>query len=57
MCGRFTQRLSWAELHELMGLIGAPLNLRPRYNIAPSQNVAVVRASANGRRLSCCAGG
>ena len=52
MCGRFTQRLSWAELHELMDLIGAPLNLQPRYNVAPSQNVAVVRATANGRRLS-----
>ena len=52
MCGRFTQRLSWRELHELMDLIGAPLNLRPRYNVAPSQNVAVVRASEAGRRLS-----
>ena len=52
MCGRFTQRLSWAELHELMDLIGAPLNLQPRYNIAPSQDVAVLRATANGRRLS-----
>ena len=52
MCGRFTQRLSWTELHELMNLIGAPLNLQPRYNIAPSQDVAVVRATPNGRRLS-----
>ena len=52
MCGRFTQRLSWAELHELMDLIGAPLNLQPRYNVAPSQDVAVVRATANGRCLS-----
>ena len=52
MCGRFTQRLSWVELHKLMDLIGAPLNLQPRYNVAPSQDVAVVRASASGRRLS-----
>ena len=52
MCGRFTQRLSWAELHELMDLIGAPLNLQPRYNAAPSQNVAAVRDTAHGRRLS-----
>ena len=43
MCGRFTQRLSWAELHELMDLIGAPLNLQPRYNVAPGQEVAIVR--------------
>ena len=52
MCGRFTQRLSWRELHELMDLIGAPLNLRPRYNVAPSQDVAVVRTAEGGRRLS-----
>ncbi len=52
MCGRFTQRLSWAELHELMDLIGAPLNLRPRYNVAPSQDVAVVRAAPDGRSLA-----
>ena len=52
MCGRFTQRLSWAELHELMDLIGPPRNLRPRYNVAPSQDVAVVRATGEGRTLS-----
>ncbi len=52
MCGRFTQRLSWAELHELMDLIGAPLNLQPRYNVAPGQEVAIVRAADAGRRLS-----
>ena len=40
MCGRFTQRMTWRELHERMGLIGTPLNLRPRYNVAPSQDVA-----------------
>ena len=52
MCGRFTQRLSWAELHELMDLIGVPLNLPPRYNVAPSQDVAVVRAAPDGRSLA-----
>ena len=52
MCGRFTQRLSWRELHELLGLIGPALNLRPRYNVAPAQTIAAVRASAGGRTLS-----
>ena len=52
MCGRFTQRLSWRELHELLGLIGTPLNLRPRYNVAPAQNIAAVRLADGGRRLS-----
>ena len=52
MCGRFTQLRSWRELHELMDLIGAPLNLRPRYNVAPSQDVAVARATEEGRTLA-----
>ena len=52
MCGRFTQRLSWRELHELMSLLGPAQNLRPRYNVAPAQAIAAVRAGAEGRTLS-----
>ena len=44
--------MSWRELHELMDLVGTPLNLRPRYNVAPSQDVAVARATEGGRILS-----
>ena len=35
-----------------MDLIGTPLNLRPRYNVAPSQDVAVARANDDGRTLA-----
>ena len=53
MCGRFTQRMTWRELHERMDLIGTPLNLRPRYNVAPGQDIAVVRpGDSGGRRLA-----
>ena len=52
MCGRFTQRMTWRELHERMDLIGTPLNLQPRYNVAPSQDVAVVRTIDDGRTLA-----
>ncbi len=52
MCGRFTQRLSWEELHELLDLVGAPRNLRPRYNVAPSQDVAVARTTDGARALA-----
>ena len=52
MCGRFTQRLSWRALHELLDLIGPPANLRPRYNAAPGQRIAAVRLAHDGRRLS-----
>ncbi len=52
MCGRFTQRFSWREIHELLDLIGTPANLAPRYNVAPGQQVATVRAEDGGRRLA-----
>ena len=53
MCGRFTQRFSWREVHAFLRLGGGPAaNLRPRYNLAPSQNAAVVRNDCGERRLS-----
>ena len=52
MCGRFTQRYSWREVHAFLSLRGPPRNLRPRYNVAPSQEVAAVRADDRGRGLS-----
>ena len=52
MCGRFTQRFSWREVHRFMNLTGPALNLRPRYNVAPGQAVAAVRAQDGERRLS-----
>lgn len=35
-----------------MDLVGAPRNLRPRYNVAPGQDIAVVRAADGGRSLA-----
>ena len=52
MCGRFTQRFSWREIHELLDLTGPAANLRPRYNVAPGQEVAAIRADEGARRLS-----
>jgi putative SOS response-associated peptidase YedK len=52
MCGRFTLTASGEEVAELFGLDAAPA-LSPRYNIAPSQPVSVVRLEPDGgRRLS-----
>ena len=50
MCGRFTQRYSWREVHAFLNLQGPARNLRPRYNVSPSQEVAAVRAGEDGRR-------
>jgi len=50
MCGRFTQRYTWSEVHTFLNVFGTPLNLRPRYNVAPTTTVDVVRLDAQGRR-------
>ena len=52
MCGRFTQHLSWEELQRLADLIGQPRNLQPRYNIAPTTRIEVIRPAAAGNELA-----
>jgi putative SOS response-associated peptidase YedK len=51
MCGRFTQNLSWAGIHRLADLIGQPRNLAPRFNIAPTTPIEVIRATAAGNEM------
>ena len=48
MCGRFTQRYTWREVHELYDLTSAARNLRAHYNIAPTDTVNVARLAAGG---------
>jgi putative SOS response-associated peptidase YedK len=52
MCGRFTQHLSWAEIRRLADLVGQPRNLAPRYNIAPTSAIEVLRAGPAGLELT-----
>ncbi len=47
MCGRFALTISPAVLAKLFKLATEP-NVTPRYNIAPTQDVAAVRLSADG---------
>ena len=49
MCGRFTLRTPAHRLAEAFGVRELP-NLRPRYNIAPSQDVVAIRAADDGTR-------
>lgn len=51
MCGRFTLRTSPAVLAEVFELLREP-ELTPRYNIAPTQPVAVIRGAGSGRELT-----
>lgn len=54
MCGRFTNKITWQELVELYDIhnIAFRPNLPPRYNIAPTQTVPIVRASGEGPELA-----
>ena len=52
MCGRFTQRFTWAQVHAFLSLLRTPpLNLRPRYNVAPGQRAGVMREGDAGRHF------
>jgi putative SOS response-associated peptidase YedK len=50
VCGRFTNKLTWAEIHALYQITTPPLNFEARYNIAPTQRVPVVRRTEDGGR-------
>ena len=51
MCGRFTQASPTEVIGDLFGVADVP-PLPRRYNIAPTQDVAVVRQGAAGRELA-----
>ena len=54
MCGRYTAAMSWSELVDLYEITetGIPLNVAPRYNVAPTQTVPIVRSVPNGREFA-----
>src|SRR5271166_4076347 len=53
MCGRFTLTVSPETIADFFGLAEVPL-LSPRYNICPTQQVAIVARTETGRRLGWC---
>jgi putative SOS response-associated peptidase YedK len=52
MCGRFTLESAGADLSAEFGLPGWPIDRPPRYNIAPTQEVAAIVRGADGDRLA-----
>src|SRR5271170_5780523 len=50
MCGRFTLRTNPSDLVEVFALLREP-ELTPRFNIAPTSRVAVVRQTGRDREL------
>ena len=52
MCGRFSRDYTWAEVHRYYSLVSTPANIRPNYNICPTQQVDTVRDVDGGRVLT-----
>jgi putative SOS response-associated peptidase YedK len=51
MCRRFVQKYTWSELAGLYALKQTPRDLEPRYNIAPTTTIDVVRLHHGRREL------
>jgi putative SOS response-associated peptidase YedK len=56
MCGRFTHRLSWAEIHGLYRLTLDPFvgrnDMPARFNICPTQSVPIVHNDKDGNEIA-----
>lgn len=52
MCGRFTRKENFQQLAKVLGLHHFPQS-PPRYNIAPSQLIACVRANPESQQKEC----
>lgn len=53
MCGRYTHRLTWEEVHDLLRLTSparAPDDWKTSFNVAPTDVMPVVRLDREGRR-------
>src|ERR1041385_2448501 len=50
MCGRYTFTSPEEAVRALFKYTGPPLNLQPSYNVAPTNDVPVVRVAKNGGR-------
>ncbi|WDL97894.1 SOS response-associated peptidase [Alicyclobacillus sp. ALC3] len=52
MCGRFTQAFeNWSSILEYFGISDNGFRLPPRYNIAPTQDVAAIISDGQQRRI------
>jgi len=52
VCGRYTHRYTWEQVHRLLTLTSPPIEIPTRFNVAPSQDAPVARADdGGGRRL------
>ena len=54
MCGRFTNKMTWQEIHDLYDITNLDFrpNIRPNYNIAPTHIVPTIRSGDQGPELA-----
>jgi len=52
MCGRFTRFTPAADIAKAFSAVAAPVEMRPSYNIAPTQSIYVVKETDFGERKS-----
>ncbi len=51
MCGRYTRTYTWREVRDFLDLrLPSPEEMRPSYNVAPTQVAPVCRLDASGER-------
>jgi putative SOS response-associated peptidase YedK len=48
MCGRFGLSHTWTDIFAAYTLVSTPLNLQPRFNIAPTQPIIAITAPGEG---------
>lgn len=48
MCGRFTHKYTWKQLHRLLNLVSPRFEFAHRFNVAPTQAAPVVRGDVGG---------
>jgi len=54
MCGRYTHKLTWAEIVKLYQLTlpdQEPARFKPSYNVASTDVMPIIRPAGNGREL------
>jgi putative SOS response-associated peptidase YedK len=51
MCGRFTHRYTWADIHRLYRLTSPASNAQPSYNVCPTDTIDAVTSSDDTRIL------
>lgn len=54
MCGRFSEKYTWKDLHELYSLIYSDTEApvwTPKFNIAPTKQIPVIRFTGGARRV------